>query len=142
MARLEHVAIIDDDPAEAVILEFMFEDNGYSLHCDRFATVEAFLASRRHTEYVLLFLDRRIPPINQFEESVPLILELLGNANVAVVLMTAHTFERPSLPPDSRLIGPIEKLSLIEPDTFDDVLQRASIITHGRIHLRVGAESP
>lgn len=119
---MEHfrIAVVDDDPVEHLLIREITQDLAISVEVACFDSVEAFTASK-DTGFSHVFLDRRIPPHAEYTDTLPLIA-MTGFAG-KVVLMTAHD---PGLETGSyafALVGPVDKLDLIQPDTFTAILR-------------------
>lgn len=116
------IAVVDDDPVEIVLLSEI--GNEISSGCDfvGHATLRDFIEAGP-TQYPLVFLDRRIPPYNDYSETLPMLAE--AGYRGQVVLMTAYD---PGLEFDDypfEIKGPIDKLELLNPDTLGPILSAA-----------------
>lgn len=113
------IALIDDDPVEALVIEGLLEhtDTGHAV--SNFTTVEAFVdASGAAPDLVLL--DRRIPPHQSFKSSLD---ALSGSAfNGPVVLVTAGPADETELSWRGALHGPVNKAELLTPEALEDLL--------------------
>ena len=107
MAR---IALIDDDPVEALILRSLLEHSGSQHMLAHVTTVEAFAEA---PEADLVILDRRIPPWGCFSETLPLI-EASGWRG-PVMLITAAPEGVTAASQVLKLIGPVSKSDLLEP---------------------------
>lgn len=116
------VAIIDDDPVETEILSILMDEVFEGAEVSSFATVSEFLDGSRNASFELVFLDRRLPPYSSFDETLPLIAPAAPNA--AILLITAHTFERVDLSAYPNVAGPFAKLDLMTPDDLRDLIKR------------------
>jgi len=105
------IALIDDDPVEALILRSLLEHSGSEHTLAHVATVEAFAAAPQAD---LVILDRRIPPWGCFSETLPLI-EASGWRG-PVLLITAAPEGVSASSDILRLIGPVSKSDLLEPE--------------------------
>lgn len=120
------IAVIDDDPMETVLLSEIAKDVGPHFAFEAFASIEAFLETELG-DWNLVFLDRRLPPHTEFSETLPRLAEA-GFANT-VVLMTAHD---PGIEIDAfafQVIGPVDKLDLLQPEILGPILNGASSST-------------
>ncbi|MFC4724810.1 hypothetical protein AB6B38_01920 [Glycocaulis abyssi] len=108
------VAIIDDDPVETEILSILMDEVFEAVEISSFGTVSEFLDGSRHASFQLVFLDRRLPPYSSFDETLPLVVPAAPQA--AILLITAHTFERVDLSAYPNVAGPFAKLDLMTPD--------------------------
>lgn len=114
------IALIDDDTTEAMILEGMLEhaDGDYAL--THFPTVSAFQSTEDPGGFDLVFLDRRIPPFERFEDSLPL---LEGTTLAApVVLISAFADALDAYDGRLRLVGPVPKSDLLDPESVARVV--------------------
>lgn len=116
------VAIIDDDPVETEILSILMDEVFETAEISSFATVSEFLDRSRGADFELVFLDRRLPPYSSFNETLPLIVPAAPNA--AILLITAHTFERVDLSAYPNVAGPFAKLDLMTPEDLRDLLNK------------------
>ncbi|MGY6627193.1 MAG: hypothetical protein ACXIVL_01630 [Oceanicaulis sp.] len=110
MAR---IALIDDDPVEALILRSLLEHAGSDHALAHFTTVEAFADDLGATQADLVILDRRVPPWGRFSETLPLI-EASGWRG-PVLLITAAPEGVSAASQVLKLIGPVSKSDLLEP---------------------------
>jgi CheY-like chemotaxis protein len=118
---MAHIALIDDDPVEAMVIGGLLEHvkPDHTLH--RFASVEAF-AERETAEFDLLLLDRRVPPHQSFESSLE---ALVGSAyRGPVVLFTASAESETALRWRGGLHGPVDKGQLLTPDAVARLIAR------------------
>ena len=116
------IALIDDDPVEEVILTGLAESLETPASFTAFKTLEAFLDDERVQDFDVVFLDRRIPPYDDFSQTLP----KLATANITarIVLLTAHRLGHVEAPPGLDIVGQYEKADVLEPD----VCQSASKI--------------
>jgi DNA-binding NtrC family response regulator len=115
----KRIAVIDDDPMEAVLLGEIARDISPDFEFIPFARLETFLDAPDQA-FELILLDRRLPPYTEFSETLPQI-EKTGFKG-RVVLMTAHD---PGLAIDRypfAVYGPIDKLELLQVDRLGTVL--------------------
>lgn len=118
---MAHIALIDDDPVEAMVIGGLLEHvkPDHTLHS--FASVEAF-AERETAEFDLLLLDRRVPPHRTFETSLQ---ALVGSAYCGpVVLLTANVESETALRWRGGLHGPVDKGRLLTPDAVARLIAR------------------
>jgi DNA-binding LytR/AlgR family response regulator len=106
------IAIVDDDPAEHMILREIGASVRGDAEFEGFSSLDAFLHAGPG-RFDVVFLDRRLPPYETFGETLPAIAAT-GYAG-GIVLMTAAV-------PQSRLdgfafrvCGPVDKIALIDP---------------------------
>lgn len=111
MAR---IALIDDDPVEALILRSLLEHAGSAHPLDHYASVEAFTRAPGGPQADLIILDRRVPPWERFSETLPLI-EASGWRG-PVLLITAAPEGVTASSDALTLIGPVSKSDLLEPE--------------------------
>lgn len=116
------VAIIDDDPVETEILSILMDEVFDTPVISSFATISEFLDGCRDASFELVFLDRRLPPYSSFHETLPLVVPAAGNA--AIMLITAHTFERVDLQAYPNVSGPFAKLDLMTPEDLRELISR------------------
>lgn len=116
------VAIIDDDPVETEILSILMDEVFDTPSISSFATISDFLDGCRDASFELVFLDRRLPPYSSFHETLPLVVPAAGNA--AIMLITAHTFERVDLQAYPNVSGPFAKLDLMTPEDLRELINR------------------
>lgn len=120
MSKLS-IAVVDDDPVELVLLSEIASEVYADAELRGFTRIEDFLNADINA-FSLVLLDRRIPPHNDYSETLPLLAEA-GFSN-RVVLMTAHDpgLEIGEYP--FSVGGPVDKLDLIKPEVlaavFDD----------------------
>lgn len=116
------VAIIDDDPVETEILSILMDEVFDTPVISSFATISEFLDGCRDASFELVFLDRRLPPYSSFHETLPLVVPAAGKA--AIMLITAHTFERVDLQAYPNVSGPFAKLDLMTPEDLRELISR------------------
>lgn len=120
MSKLS-IAVVDDDPVELVLLSEIASEVYANAELRGFTRIEDFLDADINA-FSLVLLDRRIPPHNDYSETLPLLAEA-GFSN-RVVLMTAYDpgLEIGDYP--FSVGGPVDKLDLIKPEVlaavFDD----------------------
>ena len=119
MARL---ALIDDDPVEALVLEGLLDHAAGGHGLSRFSSVETFV-SAGGAGVDLVLLDRRVPPHQSFASG----LQALSRAPYRgpVLLITAGACEEG--PPDwpGPLHGPVDKADLLTPEGLARLIDRA-----------------
>ena len=120
MSKLS-IAVVDDDPVELVLLSEIASEVYANAELRGFTRIEDFLDADINA-FSLVLLDRRIPPHNDYSETLPLLAEA-GFSN-RVVLMTAYDpgLEIGDYP--FSVGGPVDKLDLLKPEVlaavFDD----------------------
>lgn len=120
MSKLS-IAVVDDDPVELVLLSEIASEVYADAELRGFTRIEDFLDADINA-FSLVLLDRRIPPHNDYSETLPLLAEA-GFSN-RVVLMTAYDpgLEIGDYP--FSVGGPVDKLDLLKPEVlaavFDD----------------------
>ena len=121
MAR---IALIDDDPVEALVLEGLLDHVGAGHALSRFASVEAF-ADTADTAFDLVLLDRRVPPHQAFA----LGLSALARSSYRgpVVLITAGFCQEGTLDWPGPLHGPVDKGDLLTPERLTGLIERVLI---------------
>lgn len=119
MAR---IALIDDDPTEAMILEGMLEYAGADHEMTHATSLAGFAAEAGAFDLVLL--DRRLPPYEDFSESLPALAQTGWRG--PVVLITAFSdAPAPDAPDGLTLIGPVNKGDLLSPEAVSALITRA-----------------
>ncbi len=116
------VAIIDDDPVETDILSILMSEVFEAVEVASYLSVSEFLRDASGARFNLIFLDRRLPPYSSFDETLPLVAPVAGDA--AIMLITAHTFEKVDLSPYSRVAGPFAKLDLMTPEDLKGLIEK------------------
>ena len=113
------IAVVDDDPAEHLILREL----GAAVRPD--ACFVGFLSMQDFIDagpegFDIVFLDRRLPPYERYAETLPALAESAFDGRV--VLMTAavpqSAMDRFRFP----VSGPVDKLALLDPDCLAAVL--------------------
>ncbi|WP_300526952.1 hypothetical protein [Maricaulis sp.] len=114
---------MDDDPIEVVLLSEIGSEVSSGCEFVGHATMRDFIEAGP-AKYPLVFLDRRIPPYNDYSETLPQLTE--AGFNGRVVLMTAYDpgLEFDDYPFDIQ--GPIDKLKLLDPETLGPILDAVS----------------
>lgn len=107
-----HIAVVDDDPAEHMILSEIGAAIRPEAVFEGFLTLADFLAAGP-ARFDLVFLDRRLPPYETYRETLPAI-DAAGYTG-HVVLMTAAVLQTPLEGFRFHVTGPVDKLSLIDP---------------------------
>lgn len=119
MAR---IALIDDDPTEAMILEGMLEHAGGGHDMVHALSIADFTACAEPVDLVLL--DRRLPPFEDFAQSVSALSQTGWRG--PVVLISAFTdAPAPDAPEGLTLIGPVDKGDLLSPEAVGALITRA-----------------
>ncbi|GGG97601.1 MAG TPA: hypothetical protein DF715_07850 [Oceanicaulis sp.] len=116
------VAIIDDDPVETEILSILMDEVFDAVEVSSFATISEFVDRSRKRDFELVFLDRRLPPYSSFDETLPLVVPAAPHA--AILLITAHTFERVNLSAYPNVAGPFAKLDLMTPEDLRALIDK------------------
>ena len=117
---MPRIAVVDDDPVEHLLITEMGHDLSPETEFDCYTSLAEFLATDVQA-YSHIFLDRRLPPHNEYTETLPDI-EAAGFKG-DVVMMTAHDPGIELGQYTFRLIGPVDKLKLIQPDTLTQILE-------------------
>lgn len=107
------IAVVDDDPIELVLLRELSTKFDETLEFEGHTTVRDFIDSSPE-RYDLVFLDRRIPPHDEYRETLPMLASTGYQGRV--VLMTSHDSGVQNGDYRFELIGPIDKLELLIPD--------------------------
>jgi DNA-binding NtrC family response regulator len=117
------IALIDDDATEALILSGFLElgSEGHKLvHFTEFSSFEASLGSNRPD---LVFLDRRLPPIDNFDEGLSKLLSTGWSG--PVVLLTASLIGHSAPTTNAiKFLGPIEKSDLLTDTKLHKIIRR------------------
>jgi len=118
------IAVIDDDPVEHLLITEMASELGLDIAFDCYTSLDACLEAGVDA-FTHIFLDRRLPPYNEYTETLPKLAE--AGFTGKIILMTAHDpgLETGAYP--FSLIGPVDKLELIEPDRFRGVLGQGTL---------------
>jgi CheY-like chemotaxis protein len=116
------IAVVDDDPIELMLLRELSTSFDDTLEFEGHITVKAFLESKPE-QYDLVFLDRRIPPHDEYRETLPM-LDSAGYEG-RVILMTAHDSGVRNCDYRFELVGPVNKLDLLEPATLKALIHSA-----------------
>ncbi|WP_417476465.1 hypothetical protein [Maricaulis sp.] len=116
------IAVVDDDPIELMLLRELSTSFDTTLQFDGHSTVRAFIESRPE-QYDLVFLDRRIPPHDEYRETLPMLAS--AGYEGRVVLMTAHDSGIKNGDYRFELVGPVDKLDLLEPARLQAIIQNA-----------------
>lgn len=115
-----HIALIDDDPVELIILK------GFSGHLEgnfewkQFTTIQEFTDEGNPNQFSIVFLDRKLPPYVSFDDTVP-ILEECGFTG-RVVLMSADANVPAPKSDKFEILGPVDKLKMQNLDTLQALL--------------------
>jgi len=117
---MRRVAVIDDDPVEMTILSGLAEYVPGKYSFTHFSSVGAFCRSTGTADFDVVFLDRRVPPHNDYVESLP---ELEQTDFKGIVIMLTARRLGPGKP-DSKLqlLGPYEKLDIQDPEVMEYLL--------------------
>lgn len=118
---MKHAALLDDDPLELTILSGIADSIAEPWQFTRFKSAEDFAANSTARDFDVVFLDRRLPPHQQFEDSM-LIVEQSGFSG-HVILLT--NYRGGTTKPKSRLklLGPYEKIDIQEPEALETLLR-------------------
>lgn len=116
------IALIDDDPTEAMILEGMLEHGPAGHQLVHTRSIAAFGDAGARADLVLL--DRRLPPHDSFAAGVAA-LAATGYRG-PVMLVTAFSDEpAPAAPDGLTVLGPVDKGDLLTPEAVDAAIARA-----------------
>jgi CheY-like chemotaxis protein len=116
------IAVIDDDPVEFILLSELAEDLDGQFEFSSFLSPDAFLADETAAQFDIVFLDRRIPPYDRFDQTLPLIAK--SGFRGRVVMMTAHQEDFSHTGFGFTLTGPVDKLALLRGNTLKDILMQ------------------
>ena len=115
-----HIAVVDDDPVELILLEELAAGIDKTLKFDGHTTVKSFIEGGT-SQYDLVFLDRRIPPHVEFTETLPMLVE--SGYRGRVILMTAHGSGVRNEDFPFEIIGPVDKLDLLDPARLEALIR-------------------
>ncbi len=116
------IAVVDDDPIELMLLRELSAAFDDSLEFEGHTSIRAFTESGPQ-QYELVFLDRRIPPHEEYHETLPLLASTGYQGRV--VLMTAHDSGVSNADFDFELVGPVNKLDLLDPAILKAIIHKA-----------------
>ena len=117
------ITLIDDDPTEALVLKGMLEHVDGEHQLTHLTCVEAFDASGAISTTELVLLDRRVPPHNTFDTSLP-VLAASGYRG-PVVLMSASEFPAPAKPHGLTIAASVSKSELLTPQAVEALLRHS-----------------
>ncbi|SDL59890.1 response regulator [Maricaulis salignorans] len=116
------IAVVDDDPIELMLLRELSTSFDDTLQFEGHTTVRDFIESSPQ-QYDLVFLDRRIPPHDEYRETLPMLAS--AGYEGRVVLMTAHDSGIKKGDYRFELVGPVNKLDLLQPTTLQAIIHNA-----------------
>lgn len=119
---MAQITLIDDDPTEAMVLEGMLEHIDGQHRLVHLTRVEDFETAGAAPGADLVLLDRRIPPHEAFDTSLP-VLAASGYRG-PVVLMSAAEFPAPTEPHGLNIAGAVSKSQLLTPQAVEALIQR------------------
>ena len=121
-------AVIDDDPIEVEILEGIAQTAGVAdqVRFTPFRTLRAFIGAPGAGSFDAAFLDRRLPDSDNFKASMTDIAE--AGVRLPLVLMSATHAVAKIDHPDLPVIGPVDKLAIVQPKRFRNVI--AQLLRH------------
>lgn len=119
---MAHLALIDDDPTEALVLEGMLAHGEGAHVMTHFRRVEDFPAAPANDDFDLVLLDRRIPPHDGFETS----LRVLAATNYAgaIVPISAGNIDLAPIADGLQVVAPVMKSDLLTPEAVTALVQR------------------
>ena len=110
---MAHIALIDDDLTEAMVLEGMLMHGGAGHTLTHFQSLEAFSARPPGTPFDLVLLDRRLPPHAGFETSLPALATTGFDGPVVPISASEMVVE----PVDGlNVTNPVQKSELLTPE--------------------------
>jgi len=107
------IAVVDDDPAEHLILRELGASVRAEARFEGFLSMQDFINAGPEG-FDIVFLDRRLPPYERYCETLPALADTAFDGRV--VLMTAAA---PQSAMDSfrfPISGPVDKLALLDPE--------------------------
>jgi DNA-binding NtrC family response regulator len=119
---MAHIALIDDDATEALVLDGMLDHCRGDHQLTHFFKVEDFPAGGANAIFDLVVLDRRIPPHSDFHTSLPLIAQ----RGFQGIVLPVSAAEMPDLQPVNGLniAAPVLKSDLLTPESVQRVLDQ------------------
>ncbi len=120
---MSQIALIDDDPVEALVVSGLLEHVAAGHTLTHFTTVEAFMTAPDADQYDLVLLDRRVPPHQTFTESLAMLAD--GPYAGPIVLMSAGPSDELRLSSRSPLTGPVDKADLLTPKALERLVETA-----------------
>jgi len=119
---MAHLALIDDDPTEALVLEGMLA-HGETVHrLTHFLRVEDFPVAPANDDFDLVLLDRRIPPHDGFESSLRILAA--SKFTGAIVPISAGNIDTAPYADGLQVTAPVMKSDLLTPDAVADMVKR------------------
>ena len=116
MAR---IALIDDDPTEALIVQGMLDYSGTNHTLAHYRSVEDFAGSEASSTFDLVMLDRRIPPHQSFPSSLAVLKACAFTGPILLLSAGAVDLSELSQAPQAmRLAGPLNKADLLTPESM------------------------
>lgn len=106
------IAIVDDDTVEHLILSELGRAENPDLEFEGFDALDRFIEAGPE-DFQHVFLDRRLPPYDNFEESLSEIAK--SGYTGHVILMTADATQLDTSAYAFKVTGPINKIDLLNP---------------------------
>lgn len=120
---MAQIMLIDDDPTEALVLKGMLDHVPGDHQLIHIMRVEDFDLAGAASGADLVLLDRRIPPHETFDTSLP-ILAASGYRG-PVVLMSASEFPAPAEQHGLNIAALVSKSQLLTPQAVEALLQQS-----------------
>jgi len=120
---MAQLALIDDDPVEALVIEGLLEHAAGDHQITAFSSVAAFVADGG-ARFDMALLDRRIPPHQSFSTSLAEMRA--ASFRGPVVLVTAGGAEERGADWPGGVHGPIDKADLLTPEALDRLISTVS----------------
>ena len=117
------ITLIDDDLTEALVLGGLLDHIAGGHRLTHVTRVEDFDPNQPGAPADLVLLDRRVPPHNGFETSLPVLAA--SGYDGPVVLVSATGVTLPEKHFGLRLLAAVSKADLLTPEAVEALLQRS-----------------
>ncbi len=118
---MANIALIDDDPTEALVLEGMLAHGDGHHEMTHFGALEDFPGYPDNARFDLVLLDRRIPPHVDFDTSLEFLAKI-GFAG-AIVPISASDMDAPEAA-GLEVKPPVLKSELLTPEAVTHLINR------------------